>query len=183
VANPSSARLYGIPGRLCKDPTDLSAEYPHGGTALGTFKDFGWRPRRGAFTVHAEEFGCEVDAVWTGESGILACVARELDNDFLAAVFLDTLAGATTGRRVVRGRVNTDGFRAGTELASLAAKLYYSPDDPNAHGILLYRAIPLIDAAAEINLKLREEVGLLCLWQATPDSEGRVVRIGPRGDL
>lgn len=184
MAQPNAARLSGIPARLCKDPTDLALDFPHGGVALGTTRNHAWRPERRSFPIRAEEFGgIAVGHVWTGESGVLACVARELDSDYLAAVFLDTVAGGTTARRVVRGRATTDGFRAGSSLASLACTLYLSPDDPNAHGLLLYRAEPLIDAAAEVNFRLREEVGLLCLWAATPDSQGRLYQIGARGDL
>lgn len=183
MAAPSAKNTLQLPGKLCKDPTDLSADFPHGGTALGLVRAVKWRPRRAYFPVEAEEFGTVVEAIYSGDSAVLVCVARELDSDYLSSIFLNTAAGSTTGRRVVSGRPATDDVRAGTSLEGQSVKLYYSPDNAKDHGLLFFRAVPMVDVAAEIDLGLNQEAGILCVWQATPDDSGRTYDLGPREDL
>lgn len=184
MVTPAPARILALRGRLCKDPTDLSAAFPHGGTALGTVKDGEWRPSRRYFKVEAEEYGQAVETIYQGESGVLAVVSRDMDSDFLQATFSPTEEGAATGRRVLYGDVKSEDSRAGRkEGDELAAVVYFSPFSDQQPGVLLYRAVPMIEQAVRINLTLRDDVGLLCMFLATPDESGRTYKIGPRGDL
>ena len=38
-----SNRVLHLPGRICKSPTNLALDFPHGGTALGLVRDRRWR--------------------------------------------------------------------------------------------------------------------------------------------
>lgn len=184
MSAPRAEASTNIVGRLVKDPTDLTAAFPYGGTALGLVRDAEWIVGTRNFKVVSEVLGSPVEAVYARQSVVLSCVAREFDSDFLSSTFLSTAAGGTTGRRIVQSRPR-DAAKdmPGRSLEDLAAKIYFAPLDEKAHGLILYRALPLIDEAAPVNLQLRSEVGILCLWQATPDDTDRVYDVGPREDI
>lgn len=184
MAEQAARNARKIPGRLCRDPTDLSLPFPHGGVALGSVRDHRWRVRQYGAIVRAEEWGnTPVEAIYNGEEGVLACVAREFDSDFLSAMFVDTDVGAGTGRRRVLGRVLEQGKRAGKRLTDMATAIYFSPDSELDHGIYLYRAIPMVDRAAEINYQTGTEMGILCLWISAPDADGNRYVKAPRKDI
>ena len=181
MADARAHRVTRAPGRLVLNPIDLSKAYPHDGTGLGMTRDVAWHPHQENFEVIAEEYACVVEAAYVGESGVLSCVVREMDNDLLATVFVDTVVGATTGRNVVQQRVTTEDVRPGQLLDGVA--IYFSPDNKLHHGVLLYRAVPMLDAAAAINYRLDEDIGLAVVFRATPDATGRPFQVGPREDL
>lgn len=182
MAAPSAARITHLAGKLCQDPTDLSTAYPHGGTALGIVRAGEWRFSLRTFAVTAEERGSSpVRAYYTGESGVLAVVARELDNDMLTALFVGASAGGTTGRTGVDVDVETASTRAGQEITDM--KILFSPIAKTDHAIYLPRAVPMVDEAAKVNLRVNADVGVLCLFMATPDDQGRSAIVRPIQDI
>lgn len=184
MASPSTKNVLRIPSRLAWNPTNLSTAYPHGGTALGLARAIAWKPGIHARPITAEEWGgITVEAVYAGSTVLLSAVLREWDRDAISTIFLDSAAGGTTARRVARGRETTESYRAGTSLASKAGVLLVSPESSQHPAIILYRAIPIPDVAAEIRMALSEEFGFPVLFHGTPNGSGDTHRIGLLSDL
>lgn len=185
MAVPSAAQALKVRGRFAWNPTDLSTAYPHGGTALGLVRAPELRVRAATHVVRAEEHGgIPVDAVYAGEEYLVGAVLSGWDKDALTAVFLDTVAGATTGRMIVRSRPNTDDVRAGTLVSSKAGILYFSPFAAQHPGVLVYKALPMLVEQTTWSFNLAEEFGIAVVWLAVPDDDGNpVIEVGLREDL
>lgn len=186
MATANVRNIIRLRGRLCLNPTDLTADFPHGGTALGLTRSGIFHPGVKTVLNEAEEWGGVVSkAYYAGEKPFLAAVLREFDNDALAAVFPNTSAGSVTGDRVITTSPGDDTQnRAGYDLTGKAGKLLFSPANPDRHPfILLYYAIPAIQESAELQLSMAQEVGIGVVWWAGVDASDRSVKIGRRADL
>jgi hypothetical protein len=49
--------------------------------------------------------------------------------------------------------------------------------------VLVRKAIPMVEETAMLQLSLKQELGIGVLFQAIPDSTGRLYDVGRRGDL
>lgn len=179
MATPSPLNQLRIPGKLCINPTDLSAAFPHGGTALGMTKKNEFFPNASYLPVLGEEYGgAVVDLIFTGERPRFVCYLREWDSDAIGHIFHNA-SGA-----VVTFDAKTEGSRGGVSLYGNAAKLYFSPDAPTAAvGLLGYSAVPMIEASAAMQFAPAEEIGLAVAWEFTPNSSGKIGQIGLPGSL
>ena len=182
---PSASQALRVNGRFCWNPTDITTgSYPWGGTSLGFAKGSAHRVRFGAHVVRAEEWGgAAVDAVYPGEEHVISAILAAWDSDAIAALFLDTATGATTGRKVLKSRATTDSKRAGYMMSGLAGILYFSPDADRNPGVLMHNAIPMRPEQSETAYNIASEFGLPMLWVSTPDASGDVVSVGLRQDL
>ena len=202
MSAPDVRKIIRIAGRLCINPTDISDSevFPFSGTALGITRDAELRFNVQTRLVKAEEFGSQVvEAVTAGESALFAFVLREFDNDALATVFPNTATGTTTGNVTIEGRVSGVGVnRSGYLLSNKAVKLLFAPRVENTVPtagsttnlpldeqpmVLIRKAIPMIEETAMLQLSLKQELGIGVLFQAIPDSSGRLYDVGRRGDL
>jgi len=184
-------KFMRLKGKLCKAPTSLSATaFPHGGTALGTVADarfeFGIRGEE----VHAEEFGSAVvDFIRAGDRAVFLCILREYDSDVVSTIFPNTVAGASSGKQKVVGRVSeaTTGataVKAGALASDNSVALYLSPDSPEHHfGLYIPIAIPLVAESAALQFKVGVESGIAMVFHASPDSDGRLYELGLPEDL
>jgi hypothetical protein len=185
VGVPDVRQALRVNGRLCWDPTDVTTgTYPFGGVGLGIATGKAHRIRSETHVVRAEEWANKaVDAIQPGEEHIFSAVLRAWDTDAIAALFLDRADGATTGRELIKDRVNTDGVRAGTMMSTLAGILYFSPNSDSDPGVIFYNAIPMRPDQSETAYHLAEQWGLPRLWLGTPDASGRDVFVGLRKDI
>ena len=183
MAAPTIRRVLHLPGVLIKDPTDLSAAAPYGGTYLGVVRGMFFRPGAEHYAVKAEEWGrATVEVVYCGSSPIFGATLREFDNDAVSAIFLDTAAGVPSGDRVIS--IRADYGRAGTLASTQEMKLLFVPLAPlRQPSILIRSALPVIATETEIALRMGEEVGVPVLFHAIPDSSNQVAVIGKLGDL
>lgn len=185
MATRSVRNVIRAPGKLIKDPTNLSAADPYGGTELGVVRNLVFRPGHETEESLGEEFGRVVAATLVAERAVFACVLRSWDNDMLAAVFPNT-AAPTKGRfRLVHGRASGGSFnRAGYALDSLAFKLLFVPFAVEEHpALIMYNAVPMVDESAEIQMSIGAEYGLALMFKATPDATGRDYTDGSLSDL
>lgn len=184
TARPQDALL--VPGRLCVAPTDLSLDFPHGGTALGLVRGVEWVPGKRPAPVTAEEWGGHVtQVIEMAETATLACFYRQWDADALQKTALDTEAGSSTARRRLRVDVGTDGTRPGTDLTAKGVTLYFSPDANQHPGVLIFRAIPVTPTAA-MRWAASENLEVPAVWYCTVcDVSGAklVADVGLRLDL
>lgn len=176
TANPLNVRK--IKANVCLNPTDLSAAFPHGGTALGFTGKHIFYPNVLSRELTREEYGGSVDEVaYLAERAILALVMRDFDVDHLAAAFPNT--ATVNGHTVIRGGFATGQEQPGYSLTSLAAKVLLSPEDVDAHeGVLLFNAVPVIDEDLAATYSITSEQGLALSWVALPDGTGRTFEFG-----
>jgi hypothetical protein len=175
-----------VPGKLCASPTNLSAAYPHGGTALGMHSKLVVQPKAIVSPITAEEYGgTVVDAIYCGEKPLIKCVLRGWDADAISSVMPNTTVGSLSGRRYIRFEPGVSGQnKPGYRLGNQAIKLLFSPDNYLYNPFLLvYAAIPAWEESAEMALTDDNELALSVAFWATPDSSGRTYAWGWAKDL
>jgi hypothetical protein len=181
MSAPNVNNIYRSPGRLVKNPTNLSAVYPHGGTELGVVRDMAFKANIKTANMVAEEFGRPVEVLFMGEEAAFAGVLRTWDNDLMAALFYGTQTD-THGDVGLVGNAKT--YRPGYPLTRKGIVLLFSPTavDRQKH-ILIYNAVPVVDEAFEMKNSINEEFGCPFFFQAIPDAIGRTYSIDLRANL
>ena len=181
----ANARLIRrVPGRLVKDPTDLSIAFPFGGTPLGITGAMEFRPAIQTTQTQDEMIGRTIQTVVTAEQPVFAGVVRDSDPDIFKLVFLNTKDGDQGV--VVKGRAFGTGAsnRAGFNLRDRGFKLLFAPlaVDSEDH-ILMYHAVPQVDESAALQKSIANENNMAVIFEAQPDDTGRDYDIGRRDDL
>jgi hypothetical protein len=182
VASDDLGRILRNPGRLCVSPTSLSAAFPHGGTNLGLVRGVSLRPQQVEWVVTAEEWGEEtVEVIDGGRSWVIAVALRGWDPDAVQAVLPSSTLG-TSGTPLAS---HPGSARAGALRSAAAVKLLFSPDAPAQQpAALFHRAIPLVEASAELTLALAEEGTLGVVFRAIRRaSDGLAFQFGALEDL
>ena len=97
MATEDLAEVLSAPGRLCIGPTDLSAAFPHGGTALGSVREVELGRTYAWYDVTAEEFGqIVVERFLTHEACFIRGILRQYDPDAVGALFPNVRTGTKT---------------------------------------------------------------------------------------
>ena len=183
TANPRNIRRFR--GRIAWAPTSLTAAFPHGGTELGVIRDATFKPGFKYEEIRAEEYGnVPTEYVYDGSHGVFMAVLRGFDNDALSTIFPDTTTGSATGDQILRADVSGSVTLAGTLISTNSGILVVSPNSPETEEFLvLYNAMPMVEAQAQLQYKASEEVGMAVVFGASPDATGRQWNIGKRRDL
>jgi len=184
VATPAARNILRVPGRLCVAPTDLTADFPHGGTALGVTRDMEFRFGYRTSIATAEEWGGVPNRIfYEGETCLLGAVLRDYDGDMIKRIFPNTATASQTNDVTINNEIDA-GNRAGYDLSGLAIKVLFSPLAVDRHQfILLYNAIPVVEETSLFNLSMADEIGLTVLFYGTPDTNGKVYQIGLRDNM
>lgn len=171
-----------VPGRLAKNPTDLTTAYPHGGTALGVVADVILEPRVRTEEIAAEELGgAPAEVLYLGEAWRLAVLLRQWDVDAIDAIFPNvTQTGTGNVRRTIQMVGNV---YPGYLLSSRACKLVFTPDDSTRPGLLVQRALPALRPTAALNLGLDRELGFAAFFWVVKGANTRYADIGTLADL
>ena len=173
------------PGRLIKSPTDLSAASPYGGTDLGLIHRVRWRDGFRSRGVGAEEYGgVEVEFIVYREACALVAVLRGWDADALAAAFPGVTTGSGSGRAVYSQSHDVQAQSAGARLADRAHVLLFAPLAAAEHpAVLIYNAVPVPEAAAEVQFSLDAEMDRAVAWRGIPNSDRQAFAVGLLEDL
>lgn len=184
MAAPDALTLIENPGKLVKDPTDLTAADPYGGTVLGITRLPEFRPNQRIKRIIAEEWANVVDGVYLGEMAVFAAVLGSWDADALGVLFPLTSTGATTGEKVVSHDVNAASTRAGNLLSGRAHKLLFVPESIRTnHAIYLPNAVPVVDPATVLRLQRDVAGGIGAMWIGLPDANGRTYDMARLEDI
>lgn len=134
--------LLSVPGRLALGPTDLTTDYPYGGTALGLVRDVLASVVTSPVLLTAEEWGGEpFDVIEDGESWAISFAVRADDSAALALAFLEVGTGGTTGLPAVD--LPAPNRRSGRLRAQDGQVFLFAPLDTARHRALLFRrAVP-----------------------------------------
>lgn len=176
MSSPTLTNIVRNRGRLIADPTSLTGTFPFGGTALGLTRTAAFRYNVQTAEVTAEEFGNRrVEAVYSGEQAEFGAVIRDYDSDMITKIFPNTGSN---------GLVKSDKTDRGILLSTRSHVLVFAPLAEDDHPwIVLYRALPIQDEAAEIQLSANVEIGIAVKWWAIPDTSGRIFAHGPRAEI
>lgn len=185
MASPKARNVRFIPGKLVKDPTNLAAAYPYGGTELGLTAAVLFKPGVMSRQHGAEEFGgAYIENTFIGEVALLSCTLRGFDADALGRVFPNVSTGSVTGRAGIDGRVSAGGNLPGYRMSNKAMKLLWVPDDiDECEALLLYSAIPGVEETAALAKSYSEEFGVPVFFLGGVDSQKRIYAEKPFEDL
>jgi hypothetical protein len=171
----SPINYFHMSGRLCHTPTNLSAEFPHGGTDMGEFKDGVFAANPSYESIDAEEYAqSRVDFVRRSDAAALVCVLREFDPDSLSAIFPNITTGLDSGNPRIESRnFGGSGTLPGARVSAVNKIILFSPDAPNrTPAVILYNALPMLQEASEIQLSIGAEAGFPVAFQGTHNSNG-----------
>jgi hypothetical protein len=154
-------------GKLIQNPTSLVAASNYGGTVLGEIAYIEFRFNKRNYRKSAEENGGGTWGVTDlGDSAVVGGVLRGFDPDAINVLFPNTVAGRSRGRGI-NGQTNGT-VRAGADASERSIKLLFAPDDTESGlHVVLYRAIPLIPAAAAVGFYLGRERGIPFVFEGT----------------
>ena len=126
----------------------------------------------------------------TGDAAALTAILREFDAAALSVIFPNVTTSSKTGKPVIKGRsfattVSGDSIeRSGDRASDKAVKVLFAPNSADhVPAILLYAALPLPDAAAELALSNVQEAGFPVAFQAVHDANGHLYQMGLLTDL
>jgi len=177
MATADTKKTFKLRGSLVKDPTDLTAAFPHGGTALGLVGDFKIQiqPRAKAIVTAEEWGGVEVGSSYQADMVKLAGVLREFDKDAIQQCFANTVEGTVTQNRGIRETLTSSGLKPGEDTAAKAFKVLIAPEDPDhVPGFLLYNGDPHHKELTSINVGPTEAWGIQIGFLGLPDASFRI---------
>lgn len=185
-------RVIRAPGRLAINPTNLALAWPHGGTGLGATNKVVLISYGASYPVTIEAFGGEpVDYLEKGEVWGMGFIVRAWDPTALATIFPNTSVGAVSQKRGVSAPGTV---RAGNWVSDRSVKLVFTPEgathaqsstqqDVDVPFVVLYKALPLLQAQAELMFSRTEELKVPALFMGVRDASARTVVIRPRADI
>lgn len=176
------SRVIRGPGRWVEGPTDLSAEYPYGGTELGKSKQVVIRNMGHNIRIVSEGLGEATDLLGNDNYYVAAFFLRGWDDDAVSRLLSDNYeVGAVTGHAVFSAPKNN---QPGSSDLDRARVLLYVPDDTiNVPAILIYRGVADWTEGAEIAFQRRDEIGLPIAVEMFRDANGNMLKIGRLADL
>lgn len=182
MATPNVRDILRVPGKLCINPTNLTAAFPHGGTALGIVHDVAIRLEQPCQYITAEEYGNQkIEGVIVTSGCSLGFILRGWDNDCLNRLFPNTFLGGVTGKRYI---VDPGTIRPGERLTSRAVVLLFSPDDPNRHPMFeMFSAVPAVDETREIQMRMDEDFGIPVIFHGLRSVGDALYKFGFAHDL
>ena len=153
--------------------TDLTAAFPHGGTALGRTSSVYVDPPAAYRPVVREEDNAIEAVLFVGGPLIVGMRIEGWDNDALSAIF--TSSTTVSGDKVLQWPGS--GTQPGSFVAPLS-KLVVSPKDTSKPGVIVYSATPVIQLAEGMRLQAKSFLYVPVIFLAQPDSSGRLGAMG-----
>ena len=157
------SKILVQPGRLVKDPTNLSTTFPYGGTSLGMTESGIILNRPDNFQIlTTEESGQKpVKVLHIGEQLYIQCELVEW-NDTVIDLFANgyTTTGTTSGLKNFTWPGDGTMY-AGKDLSANAIKLMFAPEDTTNNKVMLARKAVPVGPAQEVHFKTSEKTILL----------------------
>lgn len=178
MASPNPNLSYLVTGRLAYGCDDLSAAFPHGGTALGTVGSCVFSPPSGAVRLPAEEDNTSQAVLFTGGDAVFVCSFESWDNDALTVPFNTATGGS--GDQVISWPGT--GTNAGETVTALEP-LVFSPIRSDHPALIIYSAMPHLEVNAELRLSARFFLSIPMVFVGKPDDSSRVAAMGRLEDL
>lgn len=183
MAAGNATRVLRAPGRLVVDPSDLSLDYPYGGTEVGKTRLVVLSSFGTSVPVTSEGLGGEAsDILERTNAYIFTCFLRGWDDDAVEKFFATNFVqGAVSGHAVFR----EPGLRtAGASALDRAVALLYVPDDAvNNPAALMYRGVSDWTDGADLAFQRKEELGIPLAVDLLRGPTGKILEVGRLVDL
>jgi hypothetical protein len=174
MAAPDVDKVERSHATVVKDPTNLAAAYPYGGTELGAFRVLEYEIMSAAFPIPYEEWcGVPGDASEGAEWCIAYGLMRQWDAAALAYFFRNTATGSSSGGKTVHGTAPGTA-RSGALLSARAAKILIVPGNRTEHEALyMPYAGPIVMGESRVAMSILKERNLAVSFMGFPDANGR----------
>lgn len=183
MAAGSATRVLRAPGRLVVNPSDLTLNYPYGGTEVGLTRLVVLQSFGANYRVETEGLGGEAgDVLESPAHYAFSCFMRGWDDEAVEKFFANNFVqGATSGHAVLREPGNRLG---GASALGRAVSLLYVPDDPiHNPSLLIYRGVPDWGDGAELAFQRQEELGIPLAVDCVRGATGKILEVGRLADL
>ncbi len=187
TSSPDPRNIIGnVPGRLCVGASDLSLDYPFGGTDLGEIADCAFSVRAPRSLFREETTGdVPMEIVSQGQSFAMFMGLREHNVEAYTRFFVNAEAGASSGFPVVTG------FQGANKVGHLhiddAEVFVFAPYNVDVEPcVVFYAGVPLVAETAELSAMLggaSDEWIVPAVIEATLDASDRDFACGRRLDL
>lgn len=162
---------------LIKDPTNLAAAEPYGGTELGPIRGWRWTPIEPVARVGDEAKGGRPYAGIRGARwATFAVILRGCDTAAISLCFPDSPGNGD----VSATDTGTPSYPPGSVAAT--CKLLAIPVVAGEHALYFPKAMPVVMREA-VNLENRNETPIAVLFDALPDASGRCYYLAPLSRL
>tara|TARA_R110000782_G_scaffold253743_1_gene341940 strand:- start:22220 stop:22780 length:561 start_codon:yes stop_codon:yes gene_type:complete len=179
----TASRVLRAPGRLVVNPTDLTLDYPYGGTEVGLTKLVALTSQGTHTRIPSEGLGGDSsDVLERSNLYVFVCFLRGWDDEAVEKFFAKNyVQGAVSGHAVFR----EPGDRGpGASVLAREVKLLYVPDDPVSNpALLIYRGVPDWGDGSELAFQRKEELGIPLLVELVRGATGKIVEVGRLADL
>lgn len=182
MAAGNATRVLRAPGRLVVGPTDLSLNYPYGGTEVGKTRLALLTSSGSAVRIESEGLGGDAsDILERTNRWAFSCFLRGWDDDAIEKFFATNyVQGAVSGHAIFR----EPGARApGSSALARAVQLLYVPDDLNNPAVVMYRGIPDWTDGAELAFQRGEELGIPLTVELMRGDTEKIVEVGRLSDV
>lgn len=183
MAAGSATRVLRAPGKLVVDPTDLTLNYPYGGTEVGKTKLVVLTSFGSPTSIPSEGLGGEPsDILERAGLYVFSCFLRGWDDDAVSKFFANNYSqGAVSGHAVFQEPGNRI---AGASALDRAVKLLYVPDDPVSNpAAIMYQGVADWPDGAEMAFQRGEELGIPLAVDLTRGTTGKILQVGRLVDL
>jgi len=176
------ARSIRAPGRLVINPTDLTDDFPYGGTEVGKVRGVVLMSLGQPFHVFSEGVGEITDVLEADNHYVFSCLVRGWDDDAIRLFFSDNyVAGATSQHSVF---VAPGSSHAGASALNRSVMALYVPDDIiHVPSVIIYRGIPDWTEGSEMAFQRGEELALPVTLLCLRTSSNNILAIGRLADL
>lgn len=166
------SKILRTPGRLCINPTDLTADFPHGGTNLGGARSVRLEVDTPHLRVPNPEKG-GLQETFEGNKRIrFVCILREFSDAVLSTLFRSAVTGGTSAEKGIA--FPQSGDVPGKKGTDRAVKLLWVPYNTAQHpAVLIPRAIPILSQSLE-SLGAFQERTRLVEFEGAVDATGRL---------
>ncbi len=166
--------VLSVPGRFVVTPTDLTAAFPYGGTALGINSDVEYQPGYDYRPILLREKGLakSVDFVERPGTGTLTFLIRQWDPDF-QGIFWPTTSSQTDGSELL----TIPGGKSTRLIGGNGVKLLYAPLDESKIAVLFYNAIPALAEPMNLPFGRNVETAYIATFYLMEDGSSRSVAI------
>lgn len=176
-------RILRAPAQIVVNPSDPTAAYPYGGTALGRTREAALIEQGGpGRRIESELLGEATDVLEASNVSSFGCFVRGWDDDALQLLMAQAyVEGAETSRA---GASSPGNRIPGQTAVDRAVTLLLAPENPDdAPALLLHRFVPFWDTEAAIRWSRQEELGIPLAGECLRGSNGRIYDIQRLADL
>jgi hypothetical protein len=182
MAAGSASRTIRASGRLIAEPTDLSNDFPHGGTEVGRTRLVVMQSLGEMYRIEGEGIGQATDILEADKRYSFACILRGHDDDAIDLLLNDGDTIGDTSHHRVWSAPGTQ--TPGQSALGRAVILLYVPDDLiHVDALLIYSAIPHLAPGVDITFARNTEFGLPLACECMEDANGNILSIGRFADL